>query len=92
MVIEEVQAGRRTPGVGPLFGLTPLDGGKILYRDDGEVLGCVLRLEGDPSIYAHTLKRDALRRLGAHPTVPAASARSSARSAPRRASCGRSSG
>jgi hypothetical protein len=24
---------------------------QVLYRDDGEVLGCVLRLEGDPSIY-----------------------------------------
>jgi hypothetical protein len=24
VVIEEVRAGRRTPGVGPLFGLTPL--------------------------------------------------------------------
>ena len=23
---------------------------QVLYRDDGEVLGCVLRLEGDPSI------------------------------------------
>jgi hypothetical protein len=45
---------------------------QVLYRDDGEVLGCVLRLEGDPSIYAHTLTRDALRRLGAHPTVAAA--------------------
>jgi hypothetical protein len=42
-------------------------------RDDGEVLGCwVLRLEGDPSIYAHTLTCDALGRLGAHPTVAAA--------------------
>jgi hypothetical protein len=54
----------------------------VLYRDDGEVLGCVLRLEGDPSIYAHTLTRDALRRLGVHPTVAAAGARSSGRSAP----------
>ena len=45
---------------------------QVLYRDDGEVLGCVLRLEGDPSIYAHTVTRDALRRLGAHPTVDAA--------------------
>lgn len=33
---------------------------------------CVLRLEGDPSIYAHTVTHDALRRLGAHPTVDAA--------------------
>ena len=24
---------------------------QVLSRDDGEVLGCVLRLEGDPSIY-----------------------------------------
>ena len=45
---------------------------QVLYRDDGEVLGCVLRLEGDPSIYAHTVTHDALRRLGAHPTVDAA--------------------
>ena len=45
---------------------------QVLYRDDGEVLGCVLRLEGNPSIYAHTLTRDALRRLGAYPTVAAA--------------------
>jgi hypothetical protein len=45
---------------------------QVLYRDDGEVLGCVLRLEGDPSIYAHTVTHDALRRLGAHPTVAAA--------------------
>jgi hypothetical protein len=36
------------------------------------VLGCVLRLEGDPSIYANTVTHDALRRLGAHPTVDAA--------------------
>jgi hypothetical protein len=43
---------------------------QVLYRDD--VLGCVLRLEGDPSIRAHTLTRDALRRLGARPTVAAA--------------------
>ena len=28
--------------------------------------------EGDPSIYAYPLTRDALRRLGAHPTVAAA--------------------
>jgi hypothetical protein len=27
---------------------------------------------GDPSIYAHTVTHDALRRLGAHPTVDAA--------------------
>ena len=45
---------------------------QVLYREDGEVLGCVLRLEGDPSIYAHTSTRDALRRLDAHPTVAAA--------------------
>ena len=45
---------------------------QVLYRDDGEVLGCVLCLEGDPSIYAHTLTCDALRRLGAHPTAAAA--------------------
>ena len=45
---------------------------QVLYRDDGEVLGCVLRLEGDPSIYAHTVTHDALRRLGAHPAVDAA--------------------
>jgi len=38
---------------------------QVLYRDDGEVLGVCCRLEGDPSIYAHTLTRDALRRLGA---------------------------
>jgi len=31
-----------------------------------------LQLEGDPSIYTHTLTCDALRRLGAHPTVAAA--------------------
>jgi hypothetical protein len=48
------------------------DGHQVLYRDDGEVLGCVLRLEGDPSIYTNTLTPDALRRLGAHPTVAAA--------------------
>ena len=65
---------------------------QVLYRDDREVLGCVLRLEGDPSIYAHTVTHDALRRLGdiqlsTRPGVP-----SSARSAPRRASCGCSSG
>jgi hypothetical protein len=45
---------------------------QALSGDDGEVLGCVLRLEGDPSIYAHALRHDALRRLGAHPTVDAA--------------------
>jgi hypothetical protein len=45
---------------------------QVLYRDDGGGARCVLRLEGDPSIYAHTVTHDALRRLGAHPTVDAA--------------------
>ena len=45
------------------------------WRDElnpGCDLHQVLRLEGDPSIYAHTVTHDALRRLGAHPTVDAA--------------------
>ena len=63
---------------------------QALYRDDGVVLGCVLRLEGDPSIYATPWTHDALRRLG-HIQL-STRVRSSARSAPRRASCGRSNG
>jgi hypothetical protein len=34
---------------------------QVLYRDDGEVLGCVLRLEGDPSIYANTVRDGSCR-------------------------------
>jgi hypothetical protein len=46
---------RWTPGVDPLFGRTTpwleavnpgCDLHQVLHRDDGEVLGCVLRLEG----------------------------------------------
>ena len=65
---------------------------QVLYRDDREVLGCVLRLEGDPSIYAHTVTHDALRRLGDIQLSTRPGVLSSARSAPRRASCGCSSG
>ena len=37
---------------------------QVLYRDDGEPLGCVLRLHGGEATYAYTTT-GALRRLGA---------------------------
>ena len=51
----------------------PIDGpAPLLYRDDGEVLGCVLRPEATPRSTPALDARDALCRLGAHPTVAAA--------------------
>ena len=44
---------------------------RVLYRDDGAPLGCVLRLQGGEATYAYT-PTGALRRLGSCPTDDAA--------------------
>jgi hypothetical protein len=61
---------------------------QVLYRDDGEVLGWVLRLEGDPRS-APTPWRATHCAGWLHTRL---SPQRGARSAPRRASCGPSSG
>jgi hypothetical protein len=72
----------------------PIDGpAPLLYCDDGEVLGCVLRLEGDASIYARTSTRATHCAGWVHTRLsPQPGARSSARSHRGGASCARSSG